>query len=330
MRTPRSGLLAACGVATQLILLHAPAQAQDGKTELGPAVTTPATNKRRETPATNVPPRVGSEVLTPVPATATDPAPPGTRAERVDVPAAGRGAAGSPAAGAMPANVPGVTQAANLPAGVQAAEGVIVGKVQKPGKDLQDEVVRIAIDPTRNWSAFGGPAGASAAVPTRGERATGDDDKSLDLVLTRRVLSSLYTYARSPEGRVVADPLNPNAPDVGRSRSGLTPKTASASPMIAPMNFTMLKPGQFVSVQYRKAGGLNEVTSMAVIVTPSTPATGNDAPAITRPAGTGTGTGTATGTGTGAAPGATTTGVPKGARVPRIPNTTVGGDSNPQ
>ena len=325
MRSLRSSLLAACGVATQLILLHGPAKAQDGKTETGPAVTTPATDKRRETPTTFIPPRVGSEVLTPVPATATDPAPPGTRAERVDLPAAGRGApagaAGRPAAGAMPPNVPGVTPAASLPAGVQAAEGVIVGKVQKPGKDLQDEVIRISVDPTRNWSGYTTP-GASAAVPASSERAKGNAGSPLDLVLTRRALSSLYTYARTPDGRPVADALNPNAPDIGRSRSGLTSTTVATPPLVSPMNFTMIKPGQFVAVQYRKAGDLNEVVSMAVIVTPTTPTTGTPNNTVTGGRSTGTPAGA-----TGSAPGAAT---PKAGRVPRIPNVTVGGDSNPQ
>ena len=331
MRISRSRLFGLCGLAAQMMLLQVPARAQDGKTETGPAVTTPATNKRRETPATSVPPRVGSEVLNPVPATATDPAPPGTRAKRVDLPAAGRGAVGAaPGAsvsGTMPSNVPGITQAANLPAGVQAAEGVIVGKVQKPGKDLQDEVVRLSIDPTRNWSAFGGTGAAPATVPAGSERAKGDTEKALDLVLTRRALSSLHTYARTSDGRPVPDALNPNAPDVGRSRSGLTSTTVATPPLVSPMNFTMLKPGQFVAVQYRKSGNLNEVVSMAVIVTSATPATGTPNNTVT--GGTGTGT-VGSPARTNATPGSTTPKAPSTGRVPRIPNATVGADANPQ
>src|SRR5262245_5055779 len=96
----RSTRLARWGAALALALTPGLATAQDGQPPSGPPVTAPNTNARNPRIQTATPPaRTSAEVLQPVPATPSDPAPPGTRA----VPA------GSPAA--APGAVPGGPQA---------------------------------------------------------------------------------------------------------------------------------------------------------------------------------------------------------------------------
>jgi len=51
----------------------------------------------------------------------------------------------------------------------------------------------------------------------------------------------------------------------------------------------VLKPGQFLAVRYRKAGKLNEVQSLSLIVLPTTAATGRNVPVVVRPGAGGTG-----------------------------------------
>ena len=154
-----------------------------------------------------------------------------------------------------------------------AAEGVIVDKMMKPGKDLPDEQVRFALDPSRNWAEFNGP-GAVAPAAAKGDADKGETPKSIELVLTKR--SALTTFARTPEGQAVADEANPAAPSESNGRVSTSPAAKRRSRVVSPTNFTVLKPGQFVAVQYRKAGDVNEVVALSVINRPSrvAPATG--------------------------------------------------------
>lgn len=343
MQTPRSRRLAGLGGVLALAMAPALASAQDGQREVGPPTTTPRTDKNKAGTGTAATPRVGSEVLTPVPATATDPAPPGTRVERVDVPGASSRskAAGSPAptatgpgagagAEAQP-NVPGLTPSASLPAGVMTAEGVIVDKIQKPGKDLPDEQIRFSVDPSRNWAEFTAPG--SVAPVEEAADAKGETPKRVDLVLTKR--SALTTFARTPDGQAVPDQANPTAPSEAFSRTSDAATPNIRRRIVSPTNFTVLRPGQFVAVQYRKAGDVNEVVALSVINRPTQvdPAPGSGpAPAGTGRAGSGTaGSGTA-GPNAGGNGGANR-GTGKAAtpvRVPRVPTTpnTPGGVSS--
>jgi len=203
-----------------------------------------------------------------------------------------------------------MTAASALPPGVMTAEGVIADKIERPGKDLADEQIRFSIDPTHNWAEFAGPG--SAAATESGKGKDGETPKRVALVLTKR--SALTTYARTPEGDAVPDPANTAAPTEARSRVTATPTANVTQRVVSPTNFTVLKPGQFVAVQYRKAGGVNEVVAMSLIVRPSSasPAAG----AATGAAPTATGR-TGNGTGTGVAPAGNAPATPS--RVPRVP-----------
>ncbi len=250
MRIPQSCRLIAWGFAAPL-LMFGTADAQDGKQPVGPPTTTPATNKLRDNADTFDPPTVGSEVLTPVPATASDPAPPGTRAERVDL----NGNAGRPnrAPSNQMAGIPGANPRATLPAGTEAAEGLITGDLARPGKDLPGEQIRFTMEPARNWADY-------AAKSPKSNTDAKDAPKPVSVVVTRK--TKIYTYARTPAGRIVADGSNPYNPTTTNARSAANVRM----PMVSMTNFTNLKPEQYVAVQYRTAGNLNEATSVAIIV----------------------------------------------------------------
>jgi len=141
--------------ALALVLAPAWARAQDGQPPVGPPVTNPKTDKLLPREETSAPrPRTSADVLPPVPATAADPAPPGTRAVRVDdlrgAPA-GPGTAAQAAPGARP--VPGV----------MVAEGVVT-RIDPPGKNVAGELLRFAFDPAQDWSSYIS-LGPSAAPP---------------------------------------------------------------------------------------------------------------------------------------------------------------------
>ncbi len=324
MRIRNLRRLAAMGGILALTLTPELARAQDGNREVGPSVTTPRTNKNKAGTQTSSAPKVGSEVLTPVPATASDPAPPGTRVERVDTPGAALkganpvrgGGAGAGAGTEAAPNIPGMTPGSALPPGVMAAEGVIVDKIERPGKDLADEQIRLSIDPAHNWAEFAGPGSVPATDATKGKDDGGETPKRIALVLTKR--SALTTFARTPEGEAVPDSANVAAPTEARSRVTSNPTANVPRRIFSPTNFTVLKPGQFVAVQYRKAGGVNEVVAMSLIVRPTqvTPAPGSGAAPSTTGR-TGTAAGTGTGIKAGTAPAGSAPATP--ARVPRVP-----------
>ena len=271
MRIPRSCRLAAWGLAAPLLMLGS-AVAQDGKQPVGPPTTTPATNKLREKVDTFDPPTVGSEVLTPVPATATDPAPPGTRAERVDLNNGARRPAMARRGPNLPADLPGVDRAAPLPEGSQVAEGLIDGKMKTPGKDLPNEQIRFTLNPSRNWADYT----AKSAAPSASAK---DEAKPIDVVVTRK--THIYTYSRTPDGKIVPDASNPFAPASEAARTAPNVRV----PHYAVTNFTNLKPEQYVAVQYRTDGDLHVATSVAIIVRASDTAVADSLKAAPAPAG---------------------------------------------
>jgi hypothetical protein len=142
------------GVAGLIALGPALAMAQDGKSPDGPPAPGPPPTQEKVDTGRKVttPPRDGADPLPPVPATATDPAPPGTRAVRVDVPGAGNPAT-APGRGAAGQNdtVPGIGRTA--PKGMHDIEGVVV-RIRKPGTSLAGEQVRFVVNTTRDWREF--------------------------------------------------------------------------------------------------------------------------------------------------------------------------------
>ena len=156
------------GLVFALSLAPLPAVAQDGQLPTGPKVTAPATNANEtltDQGAETVP-RVISDVLTPVPATAADPAPPGTRAVRVDGPVTAEGVP----IGAVPDR-----QRAGQPMGrgIRTAEGVVVGLSAPENLDESDARLIVTIDPTISWDEHYGPgnSGADTTPSTLGDAA---------------------------------------------------------------------------------------------------------------------------------------------------------------
>lgn len=147
--------IAQWGGTLALVLAPALAVAQDGQPPVGPPVTNPKTDKLLPREETSAPrPRTSADVLPPVPATAADPAPPGTRAVRVDDL---RGAPATPAG-------PGQAAPGARPApGVMWAEGVVT-RIDPPGKNVAGELLRFSFDPAQDWSSYIS-LGPSAAPP---------------------------------------------------------------------------------------------------------------------------------------------------------------------
>lgn len=153
-----------------LILAPASTFAQDGQRRTESPVTTPETDELlpREDPISR--PKTTADLLPPVPASANDPAPPGTLAvppEAINNP---QGRALTPAQAAM--------RARQLQ-GINRVEGVVIAIEQPEGAEgdtakLPNEKVRLIIDPSQTWEdfAFSGPLnidenqdGPSATAP---------------------------------------------------------------------------------------------------------------------------------------------------------------------
>lgn len=358
--------LTSWGGAVALCLGHvATAPAQDGQAPVVPPATgapgttqapvvppaprNPANNQAP--PGTTNRPRNTSEVLPAVPETASDPAPPGTRGVRVDVP---RG--GAPAA---PVSRPG-DAAQRRPSNVLMAEGVVT-RLDRAGKNLNGELERFAFDPSQDWYSYIN-RGAQGVAEKDAERPKGNEEikdanekqheedpdkpKVMEMVITKRTY--VYTHARSADGTDQYGASTSSSPEPTSSRTGLTNRV-NAAPAAGPMltNFTNLKEGSFVAVRYRKVGDLNEVLNLTLIEMPlnpidagapapspgatSGPARGTNSDPTPAPTGT-TGTGT-TGTGTtGTRTGTTgtgttvtgTTGTTPAERVPTVPTTPAG------
>jgi len=290
MRTPRLRRLVPWGGALALSLSSALAIAQDGAKPVGPPVTNPKTNET--TPVAPRVPRTTSDVLPGIPATARDPAPPGTRGVRVDTPVA-------------PATTRTVQRPANN-ARVYTAEGVVT-RLDRAGKNVNGELERFAFDPSQDWSSYvnrgvqGVPekeaerpktnADIKAANEKQHEDAP-DKPKVMEMVITKRTY--VYTYARDLDGVDHYAAATASSPGTPSPRSALATQPATA-PTNQPKqtNFTNIREGSFVAVRYRKVGDLNEVLNLTLIELPMNPA---DAVPPARPAT-----------------------VPAGARVPTIP-----------
>jgi len=331
MQTPRLRRLAPFSGALVVGLSSVLAAAQDGIPPTGPPVTNPRTDRNNPAPPASTSPRNSGDVLPGVPATARDPAPPGTRAVRVDVPKAAPVDVNPNAASPNAAN-----RTAQRPAGANArvlmAEGVVT-RLDRAGKNVNGELERFAFDPSQDWNSYvnrgitGVPekdadrpktnAEIKAANEKQHEDAP-DRPKVMEMVITKRTY--VYTYARNADGTDLYGVATASSPETTSSRTGLTsrprpsPGTANGP---AQTNFTNIREGSFVAVRYRKVGDLNEVLNLTLIEMPVNPADG------TNPNGTGTGTGPGNGTATSPGPARVPpSGTP--ARVPTVPLTPAG------
>jgi len=146
-----------------LILATAPVLAQDGQRRTGDPVDRPRTDKLIPRAETATPaPTTTDQILPPVPASIEDPAPPGTNAVPVvpNVRRAGRAAPG---------------RRGQAMRGIRATEGVVVqiepaAKEDRTQPGLQNELVRLRIDPSQTWDDFANlgpetPAENQAAPP---------------------------------------------------------------------------------------------------------------------------------------------------------------------
>jgi len=310
MRTPRLRRLVPWGGALALSLSSALALAQDGAKPVGPPVSNPETNKN--TPVQGGVPTRTSDVLPGIPATARDPAPPGTRGVRVDTPGA-------------PGAVRTAPRAAANGARVFTAEGVVT-RLDRAGKNVNGELERFAFDPSQDWTSYVN-RGVQGVPEKDAERPKSNSDikaanekqhedapdkpKVMEMVITKRTY--VYTYARDMDGIDHYAVATSSSPDTSSSRSGLTRRSDTA-PANGPKqtNFTNIREGSFVAVRYRKVGDLNEVLNLTLIELPVNPADAAVPP------------GTATTPGT--APAARGRVVAPGTRVPTVPLAPAGGD----
>ena len=197
MRTPRFRRLALWGGALALSLTSTLAIAQDGAPPTGPPVTNPKTNQN--SPVKGGEPTKTSDVLPGIPATARDPAPPGTRGVRVDTPA-----------------VTVTTRAAQRPvpnAGrIFTAEGVVT-RLDRAGKNVDGELERFAFDPSQDWSSYvnRGVQGVlekdaerprtNVDIKAANEKQHEDSPRSpmvMEMAITKRTY--VYTFARDLDG----------------------------------------------------------------------------------------------------------------------------------
>jgi hypothetical protein len=266
-----------------LLLVPAWALAQDGKGGVDIPTTKPETNKNNPAnPPAGVRPPVAKsaqEVLPGVPATARDPAPTGTRPVRVDLPGQGE----PPVPGAQVPPQAQATAAQAIP-NLQCVEGVVTG-IDRPGKDLANETIRIQVDPSQTWDIFalGAPARAvrrEAARPANGRRVapaepappapSANDKYIVPVILTARTY--IFAHARTREGADLFGAQTSSSPSDRRARSN---ELATRAPMPAgtqETNFTNIKVGSFVTVRFRKVGNLNEAVNLNLIELPITAA----------------------------------------------------------
>lgn len=290
MRTPIPRRLALGAAAIVLLLWPGIARAQEGAPS-GPPVTDPRTNDNKVNearPITDSPPPETTNLLPPIPATAHDPAPPGTRGVRVDLPP------GVVAPAQAPATAP-ARRAARPIAGIHTMEGVVT-RVSAPGTDLPEERLRITLDPSQDWESYvmHGPVGLAhhegsnarsganrtqnpppppAPAPSREEtrRSEAARPGAIDLVVTHRTF--IFTFARSPEGYDLFGVDNPSAPDRQVSRTGQTLRpVAPTLEGPKPASFANIREGSFVAVRFHKDGNVNDVLNLSLIELPTIPA----------------------------------------------------------
>jgi len=323
MQTLRLRRLVPFGGALVVGLSSVLAVAQDGAPPTGPPVTNPRTDRNNPIPPASTSPKNTSDVLPGVPATARDPAPPGTRGVRVDVPGGanvnvdpnlnqnGKGGVNRAAPRAVVGNSRIIT-----------AEGVVT-RLDRAGKNVNGELERFAFDPSQDWNSYvnrgitGVPEKDADRPKTNSEIKAAnekqhedapDRPKVMEMVITKRTY--VYTYARNSEGTDLYGVATSSSPDTTASRTGLTSRPRAVPTTNGPMptNFTNIKEGSFVAVRYRKVGDLNEVLNLTLIEMPVNAADGATTPGI------GNGTGNGTGTGPARVPAGSTP-----ARVPTVP-----------
>ena len=253
MWIPHLRRLASATGALGLALTASVAHGQLGTSPAGPPVTRPETN--RNNPAAGTP-KSTQDVLPGVPATARDPAPPGTRAVRVDLPnVANQGGTG-------------LGDSASRGLRIYTAEGVVT-RIDRPGKALSGELQRFAFDPSQDWFSYASRGAAGASKLTEDRPATDaaikeanarrredapDKPRLMEMTITRQ------TY-------VAAMPRTGDGIDlVGAATSAAGQNSAS---------FANVKEGSYVCVRYRRGGDVNEVVNLTMINLPTSASAGD-------------------------------------------------------
>jgi len=270
MLTQRTRQLALWGGTLALMtaaVAPGPARGQDGKPPVSPVT---QRENVRDGPA---PPRVKTpeQVLPGVPETASDPAPPGTRGVRVDLP-------------------PGTPMPLMANQGVVVIEGVV--RRVEPGT-LNGETARLLIDPAQGWGSI---AGAARVAPATAEVdiSTGLSGTVREVVVPRIVPgqnAEVVAPVVTPPGEAApkSAALKAEVPATGvRPAAGinfsLTPRAATARAggtadgidlsdgSVTPragstFDATSLNipSGSFVEVRFRTVAGRNEVLNVNVV-----------------------------------------------------------------
>ncbi|MBX6313903.1 MAG: hypothetical protein IRY99_13450 [Isosphaeraceae bacterium] len=143
-------------------------------------------------------------------------------------------------------------------------------KDQAKGADAEtiaDDKERIAEDQARL-------AEAKEARAEGNDETKGTNPRAIDLVLTRNAADSIFTFARTKDGRNLFGASTLSSPDLVNSRTGVTKRTITPPAVFAPStmplrtNFTNIKEGSFVAVQYTKVKGVNNVIALSLIEFP--------------------------------------------------------------
>lgn len=241
--------LAPGAAALALGLVPALVWAQDASPP-GPPVTRPNTNQstpanKTQAPANSQTPKTTADVLPGVPSTARDPAPPGTRGVRVDVPK------GANANGAAVGRTNRTAQrSASARGQVFVAEGVVT-RIDRAGKTVNGELERFAFDPSQDWNSYMTRGAQQAVVDNDEEPKTKKEVKdanarserdetaipnTMEMVITRRTYT--FTHARSEDGVDMYNAATSATPDTSSSRTGLTRRTPSSAPASSSANLT--------------------------------------------------------------------------------------------
>ncbi|HWE38302.1 MAG TPA: hypothetical protein VG406_17150 [Isosphaeraceae bacterium] len=227
------------GAACLIGLCPALAMAQDGKSPDGPTVPGPPPTQDKVDTGRKVttPPRDGADPLPPVPATATDPAPPGTRAVRVDVPAAGVSVNVPGRRATDDDTIPGIGRPA--PRGMHDVEGVVV-RIRKPGTSLAGEQVRLVVNTTRDWREFFENGAADLVPASELKPASGRQPVGVPRTRARGTNTNTDTNTNDTPRPVrvkpglrsvpVDDPQGQDAADVARRQTTNTAPRRTARP----------------------------------------------------------------------------------------------------
>ncbi len=289
------------------ILAPGIATAQDGQGRTGDPVTGQRTNKENPRPNTSTPPRqTTGDVLPPVPASPSDPAPPGTRGVLV-------GPDGAPLQAGDPGRNASGRRAADNRAGIRSVEGVVTA-VRSIGGDSGNTrgaatgpILQVWVDPAQDWADFAtrgpvrqvGEADAGAALAERAgadvadppgdkagrdeqaessrrrgevnrervpEGADGEERSDLPIVITSQ--TRMHVHARTPDGADLYNVGTYSSPSTRPSGVGVTGRLPArpAGPMET--NVTNLRVGSFVTIRYRAVGDANEAVNVNLVELP--------------------------------------------------------------